>query len=84
MEEGLDERMHGEPVRLTYNRDMPVELLEMITSKLRLKKTDRSGGGRYHMMKHLTKFPVIDPQLEYETLPLCLIRISATFQVSLV
>lgn len=64
MEIGLQERSNGEPVRLDYDRNMPQDLLEMIVSKLKLDKEEIVGGGRYHMLRDLMKFPVVRPSLE--------------------
>ncbi|NDW19357.1 polyphosphate kinase 1 [Dysgonomonas sp. 216] len=64
MEQGLEERLHGEPVRLVYDREMPDDLLQIIISKLKLKSDEVLGGGRYHMMKDLMKFPSVRPDLE--------------------
>ncbi|MCC8187261.1 MAG: polyphosphate kinase 1 [Bacteroides sp.] len=66
VEQGLEGRLHGDPVRLIYDSGMPPDLLELIMGKLKLRKYDIMGGGRYHMMKHLMKFPVVDRSLEYE------------------
>jgi len=66
VEQGLEERLHGDPVRLIYDHEMPADLLELIMGKLKLRKHDILGGDRYHMMKHLMKFPTVDPALEYE------------------
>jgi len=64
MEQGLEERLHGEPIRLVYDRNMPPDMLEIITTKLKLRSYEILGGGRYHMMKDLMKFPSVRPDLE--------------------
>ncbi|MFV0328751.1 MAG: polyphosphate kinase 1 [Dysgonomonas sp.] len=65
METGLQNRLHGQPVRLIYDREMPEDLLSMIASKLRLKgRGELDAGGRYHLMRDLMKFPKIRPDLE--------------------
>jgi len=64
MEEGLEERLHGDPVRLVYDKEMPQDLLEILASKLRIKNQEMLGGGRYHMMRDLMKFPVVRSDLE--------------------
>ncbi len=69
MEEGLTGRLHGNPVRLVYDREMPCDLLSILTTKLKLDSSKIQPGGRYHMLKHLTDFPEIDPYLEYENHP---------------
>lgn len=66
MEDGLENRMHGQPVRLIYDKEMPSDLLEIIISKLKLKDDDScEAGDRYHLKKDLMKFPKIRPDLEY-------------------
>ncbi|MCD7937619.1 MAG: polyphosphate kinase 1 [Tannerellaceae bacterium] len=69
MEEGLESRMHGDPVRLIYDKTMPGDLLEILISKLKLNHFQTQAGGRYHMLKHLMQFPVVDEKFEYESLP---------------
>lgn len=69
MELGLNERQNGEPVRLTYDKDMPQDLLETIISKLKLDKNELLASGRYRMMKDLMKFPIVRPNLEDTILP---------------
>ncbi len=64
MEESLEERLRGEPVRLVYDKEMPSDLLEIIKTKLKLADQDTLGGGRYHRMRDLMKFPKVCPQLE--------------------
>ncbi len=69
MEEGLEGRVHGEPVRLVYDRDMPDDLLSVLVSKLRLTDREILAGGRYQMLRDLMSFPKIDPELEYHNPP---------------
>ena len=58
MEQGIDKRKHGRPVRMVYDKEMPADLLETLTAKLGLKAGDNvSPGGRYHLMRDLMKFP---------------------------
>lgn len=67
MEEGLENRLHGQAVRLVYDKDMPQDMLEIILSKLKLKEHDSAeAGGRYHLKRDLMKFPKIRPNLESE------------------
>lgn len=66
MEQGIDKRKHGRPVRMVYDKEMPADLLETLTAKLGLKAGDNvSPGGRYHLMRDLMKFPKVAPELEY-------------------
>ncbi len=65
METGLQNRLHGQPVRLIYDKEMPDDLLDIISSKLKLKdKEELDAGGRYHLMRDLMKFPKVRPDLE--------------------
>lgn len=65
MEDGIVNRLHGQPVRLIYDKDMPDDLLGILATKLKL---DQEGtldaGGRYHLLRDLMKFPNIRPSLE--------------------
>lgn len=66
MEQGIDKRKHGRPVRLVYDKRMPPDLLQTLTVKLGLKPGDNvRPGGRYHLMRDLMKFPKVAPELEY-------------------
>lgn len=69
MEEGLEARSKGRPVRFVYDRDMPEDLLKLLLLKLGLKLGDNiNSSGRYHQMRDLMKFPRIAKDLEY-TIP---------------
>jgi len=70
MEDSLENRLHGRPIRLIYDREMPQDLLNIISSKLRLSAEEGlSGGGRYHLMRDLMKFPKVSPELENSNPP---------------
>ena len=66
----LLQRKTGDPVRLLYDREIPEDLLSIITLKLNLGKQDTLlPGSRYHNLKDLIKFP--DPgisKFSYEKL----------------
>lgn len=65
MEAGLQKRMHGQTVRLIYDKDMPADLLNIIASKLNMKEEgELDAGSRYHLMRDLMKFPKVNPKLE--------------------
>lgn len=65
MEEGIENRLHGQAVRLTYDKEMPEDLLSILTSKLNLKAHDSiDAGGRFHQKRDLMKFPGVRPDLE--------------------
>jgi polyphosphate kinase len=62
----LQQRKRGNPVRLIYDREMPSELLRVITEKLSLGKDDVIiAGDRYHNFKDLMKFPVVGKKKFY-------------------
>ena len=63
METGLRKRLHGQPVKLIYDKDMPDDLLNLLVSKFQLTK-GLDPGGRYHLMRDLMKFPKVNPELE--------------------
>ncbi|MDR1945785.1 MAG: polyphosphate kinase 1 [Desulfovibrio sp.] len=69
MEKGLGRRLHGKPVRLIYDREMPDDLLRTLASKLKLKENELQAGGRYHMMRDLIMFPVLRRELESPPMP---------------
>ncbi|MCD8179193.1 MAG: polyphosphate kinase 1 [Tannerellaceae bacterium] len=65
MEDGIQNRLHGQPVRMVYDREMPEDLLKVIAGKLKLKDQGvLEAGGRYHLLRDLMKFPFIRPELE--------------------
>ncbi|MCA1757795.1 MAG: polyphosphate kinase 1 [Bacteroidales bacterium] len=54
----LDQRKKGTPVRFLYDRSIPVELLTILTEKLKFVKQDGMiPGGRYHNLKDFIRFP---------------------------
>lgn len=70
MGEGLENRLHGQPIRLVYDKDMPQDLFDILSTKLKLKNNDSlDAGGRYHLMRDLMRFPRVCPLLENVDLP---------------
>lgn len=62
--DGVASRRYGAPIRFIYDRDMPVDLIEILVKKLGLRRHGMfSPGDRYHMMKDLMKFPKVRPEL---------------------
>lgn len=57
MSQGLKQRLTAQPVRFTYQKDMPKALFELLINKLRLTEQDAMPGGRYPNFKDLAKFP---------------------------
>ena len=63
--QGISKREKGKPVRLVYDRDMPLDVLNTIARKFGFKSSEQiEAGGRYHLMRDLMKFPVVRPDLE--------------------
>ncbi|WP_280671228.1 MULTISPECIES: polyphosphate kinase 1 [unclassified Dysgonomonas] len=66
MKEGLEDRLHGQPIRLIYDKEMPQDLFSIIATKLKLADSKYlEAGDRYHMLKDLMRFPKVRPSLEY-------------------
>lgn len=66
MEQGLELRSKGRPIRFVYDREMPSAMLKLLLRKLGLKIGDNiTSSSRYHQMRDLMKFPKIAPELEY-------------------
>jgi polyphosphate kinase len=54
----LNQRKKGTPVRFLHDRDIPAELLSILTEKLKFVKQDAMiPGGRYHNLKDFIRFP---------------------------
>lgn len=69
MERGLEKRKGGRPTRLVYDAEMPQALLELLCKELNITKHDTAiGGGRYHNMKDLMRFPNSRPDLSYDAM----------------
>ena len=69
MEDGLEQRLHGRPVRLTYDQDLPEKPLRTLIARLKLTQIALEPGRRYHMMRDLMKFPALRPDLEERRTP---------------
>ena len=56
----LQQRRHGDPVRFIYDREMPHEMLKMLTKMLRFESDDVIiPGNRYHNFKDFMGFPYL-------------------------
>ena len=55
--ESLGKRASGQPTRLLYDQEMPLTLLEELTSILELGKADLIAGGRFHKLSDFFGFP---------------------------
>ncbi len=68
LSKSLAQRKSATALRFVYDREMPDDFLNNITSKLKITGSDhRDEGGRYHNFKDFIKFPNIGgPSLEYK------------------
>lgn len=59
MSEGVKQRLHSEPTRVVYDRDMPESMLDFISEKLNVKDVEDGllPGGRYRNFKDFIGFP---------------------------
>ena len=63
--QGISTRKKGTPVRLVYDREMPLDVMNTIIRKFGFKSAEQiEAGGRYHLMRDLMKFPVVRQDLE--------------------
>jgi len=71
LSKSLQQRRKGTPVRFVYDRQMPPDLLKILTKKLNLGPDDvQIPGDRYHNFKDFMKFIEIDREgLSYQKLP---------------
>ncbi len=71
IELSLKKRKLGIPVRLIYDREMPADLLDFITKKMKLEGEEKTvAGGRYHNHKDFMNFPEIGKSRHYyQSLP---------------
>ena len=62
----LGQRKGGRPTRLVYDATMPRGLLNLLRRQLHIDEDDTLiGGGRYHSMKDLMRFPAHRPNLVF-------------------
>jgi len=64
LEQSLKRRRIGEPVRLTYDEQMPQPFLDYLIGKMKLSAEEDAiiPGGRYHNFKDFMKFPHLGRQ----------------------
>ena len=67
IEKSLKQRKKGRPVRLIYDSEIPSDLLNFITKKIKMKKRQNLlPGGRYHNFKDFIHFPKVgNRELQY-------------------
>ncbi|MDR1761998.1 MAG: polyphosphate kinase 1 [Bacteroidales bacterium] len=65
MSDGISQRQHGRVIRMTYDMEMPDDVLKLLAHKFKLKKPQQLvASGRYHLMRDLMKFPKVNSALE--------------------
>lgn len=71
MAESLEQRKRGSALRFVYDKNMPIELLKLVTNKLKISTGDHVvESGRYHNFKDYMGFPNLGgPELENEKYP---------------
>jgi len=71
LSKSLQQRKKGSPVRFIYDRDMPKNMLKIITEKLNINAYDAIiPGNRYHNFKDFMKFPNLGiDKFYYQELP---------------
>jgi len=70
MERELAQRKGGRPTRLVYDANMPPGVLRILREGLNISKGDTLiGGGRYHNMRDLMRFPNHRADLSYDKMP---------------
>ncbi|MFC0178795.1 polyphosphate kinase 1 [Thorsellia kenyensis] len=71
MSSSLKQRLTAEPVRFTYQREMPHAMVELLMKKLELSNYDSVvPGGRYHNFRDFINFPQMNkPLLQNTPLP---------------
>ncbi|HAE13985.1 MAG: polyphosphate kinase 1 [Chitinophagales bacterium] len=58
IQKSVKRRVKGEPVRFIYDAEMPKDMLDFLTKKVKLQKDDALiPGARYHNFKDFIKFP---------------------------
>jgi polyphosphate kinase len=66
----LNKRSKGRPMRLLYDKDMPLDMVNYLVDKLDLNIDGLIPGNRYHNFKDFISFPNVgDASLEYSPLP---------------
>jgi polyphosphate kinase len=62
----LQKRRKGKPMRLLYDKEMPLDMLSYLTKKMKAPVENLIPGNRYHNFKNFISFPNVGrPDLEY-------------------
>ncbi|OIP05346.1 MAG: polyphosphate kinase 1 [Bacteroidetes bacterium CG2_30_32_10] len=69
--EGLKQRKLGRPVRFIYDKDIPIDLLKILSKKFNISSKDIPiAGDRYHNFKDFMSFPNLgSKELEFSATP---------------
>lgn len=66
----LQKRRKGKPMRLLYDKEMPLDMLSYLTRKMKVGVENLIPGNRYHNFKNFISFPNVGrPDLEYNKSP---------------
>ncbi|MBC7654912.1 MAG: polyphosphate kinase 1 [Oligoflexus sp.] len=67
LSKSLQKRKKGKPMRLLYDSAMPIEMLNIVISKLELSSESLIPGNKYHNFKDFISFPNVgEAELEYK------------------
>lgn len=67
LSKSLAKRKKGKPMRLLYDSEMPLDMLNFMVNKMGLHGESLIPGNRYHNFKNFISFPNVGrPELEYE------------------
>ncbi len=67
LSKSLQKRKKGKPMRLLYDSAMPIEMLNIVISKLELSSESLIPGNKYHNFKDFISFPNVgEADLEYK------------------
>lgn len=70
LKNSLDKRKKGKPMRLLYDTGMPLEMLTVLVSKLKIEAEGLIPGNRYHRFGDFIAFPNVgSSELEYPPMP---------------
>src|SRR5690606_19768302 len=70
LSKSLQRRSKGKPMRLLYDSEIPLDMLNFLVSRMNLSNGVLIPGNRYHNFKDFIAFPNVGgPSLEYEALP---------------
>ena len=69
LQSSLKQRKKGQPVRLIYDQEMPLDFIKFINTKLNLSKDELIPGQRYHNFRDFIGFPDIKKtDLKYQSM----------------